>query len=80
MTTRVQATEHSLRDFHIIQSIQQFSPLQIFPKSAFHPEDTSSRKTPPLDIPDLLRPENSETLNPNSSDILSPISAASYAV
>ena len=64
MVTRVQATGYPLRDFRNIQSIQQLSPLQIFPKSALRLEDTSSRKTPPLrHLRISLHPGNSGTFS-----------------
>ena len=80
MVTPIQATEHHLRDFHIIQSIQQLPPLQILRKSALRPENTSFGKTLPLGHPGSpFVPETSEPLSPGSSNRSSPIFAVSYA-
>ena len=54
MATHIQATEHPFRDFHFIQSIRQLLLRQILLKFALRPEDTSSRKAPPLGHPRSL--------------------------
>ena len=79
MVTPIQAIEHPLRYFRIIQSIEQLLPLQILLKFVLCPEARLSQKTPPLEHHSLLLSQKLWNPSIRAPTTSSPISAISYA-